>query len=57
MNAHKAQADNAWVQQTGVGADGPAHINMDIGSGGHRWAKGSDGAAYVMPKWADRMAS
>jgi len=41
----------------GVGADGPTIIHTGTGNGGPGWAKGGDGAAYIMPDWAGRMGS
>jgi len=35
--------------EAGVGAERPAHIHTGTGSGGLVWAKGGDGAAYIMP--------
>jgi len=43
--------------EAGVGADGPARIHTDTGSGGIGWAKGGDRAACVMPGWAGITAS
>jgi len=40
-----------------VGANGLTIIHTGTGSGGPGWAKGGDGAAYVMPDWTGRMAS
>jgi len=40
-----------------VGANGPTIIHMSMGSRGFVWTKRGDGAAYVMPDWAGRMAS
>jgi len=44
--------------EAGVGADGPACIlHTGTGSEGLERAIGGDGAAYIMPDWAGRMAS
>jgi len=43
--------------QAGVGADGPTRIHTGTGSGGLERAKDGDGAVYVMPGRAGRMAS
>jgi len=40
-----------------VGDDRPAHMHTGAGSGVLGRANGGDGAAYVMPGWAGRMAS
>jgi len=46
------------ARKAGVGADGQAGIlHTGTESGGLGRAKGGDGAAYVMPDWAGRMAS
>jgi len=38
-----------------AGANGPTFIHTGTVSGDPDWAKGRDGAAYVMPKWTGRM--
>jgi len=40
-----------------VGADRPALMQMDTGSGSLGWAKSRVRAAYVMPGWAGRTTS
>jgi len=45
------------AMEAGVGANGPARIHMGSESRHLGRAKGGDGAAYVMPDWAGRMAS
>jgi len=40
-----------------VGANGLTIIHTGAGNKGPGWTKGGDGAAYVMPEWAGRMAS
>jgi len=56
------QADWALRLETGVGADGPVHDTCTHTTHGYRkwgpWAgEKRNGAAYVMPDWAGRMAS
>jgi len=43
--------------EASVGADRPARIHTGTASGDLGQAKGGDGAAYVIPDWAGRMAS
>jgi len=40
-----------------VGANRPKIIHTGTGSRVLGWAKGRDGAAYVMPDWAGRIAN
>jgi len=37
----------------GVGADGPPHIGLHMGTG--QESKGGDGAAYVIARWRVRL--
>jgi len=43
--------------EAGVGADGPARIHTGTKNGELGRAKDRDGAAYVMPVWAGKMAT
>jgi len=53
--ANKHRHDLEGLSLEDIDADGPACIHTSAISLG--WAKGKDGAAYIVPGWAGRTAS